>query len=401
MKYQNKLLLSMVAICVANSVAAQQQGRIEAGQFDIIPSLNTSMSYVDNVARATDGQAKIYSWRSILSPEIIAATEVDGNPVQFGYRLERGTFFSSSADDYTDHFVEALTDYELNSRHTINAILRYEDGHEDRGTGFSLGGGSDLTTPDTYKSIYYGAEYTYGSLNSAGEVVLKADRTTLDYDRNEFAYLIRDRATNRIGAEFNYQIAPSTELVFDFTRSFIRYDNNLLENSLESNENRLLVGIAWENTAATSGYAKIGYKEKDFAASNRDNFYGTDWEVGIEWQPLTYSTVNFSTSADTNETNGEGSLIRGRNYRLSWTHQWLERLSSSLRYARENNEYIVDDEDFSNRDDKLSIYAASLNYEARRWLSFSLFYRIEDRDSNREAINFDQSVVGVSAEVTL
>ena len=70
MKHQNKLLLSMVAICVANSVAAQQQGRIEAGQFDIIPSLNTSMSYVDNVARATDGQAKIYSWRSILSPEI-------------------------------------------------------------------------------------------------------------------------------------------------------------------------------------------------------------------------------------------------------------------------------------------------------------------------------------------
>ena len=114
------------------------------------------------------------------------------------------------------------------------------------------------------------------------EVVVKADRTTLDYDRSEFAYLIRDRATNRVGAEFNYQIAPSTELVFDFTRSFIRYDNNLLENSLESNENRLLVGIAWENTAATSGYAKIGYKEKEFAASNRDNFYGTDWEVAAE-----------------------------------------------------------------------------------------------------------------------
>ena len=44
-------------------------------------------------------------------------------------------------------------------------------------------------------------------INSAGEVVLKADRTTLDYDRNEFAYLIRDSATNRVGAEFNYQIA--------------------------------------------------------------------------------------------------------------------------------------------------------------------------------------------------
>ena len=123
--------------------------------------------------------------------------------------------------------------------------------------------------------------------------------------------------------------------------------------------------------------------------------------MGIEWQPLAYSTVNFSTSADTNETNGEGSLIRGRNYRLSWTHQWLERLSSSLRYTRENDEYIVDDEEFSNRDDKLNTYAAALNYKARRWLSFSLFYKLQDRDSNRETINFEQSMVGVSAEVTL
>ena len=55
--------------------------------------------------------------------------------------------------------------------------------------------------------MFYGAEYIYGSLSSVGEVVVKADRTTLDYDRSEFAYLIRDRATNRVGAEFNYQIA--------------------------------------------------------------------------------------------------------------------------------------------------------------------------------------------------
>ena len=46
-------------------------------------------------------------------------------------------------------------------------------------------------------------------------------------------------------------------------------------------------------------------------------------------------------------------------------------------------------------------YSASLNYQARRYLSFSLFYQLADRDSNREAIGYDRNVVGLSAEVTL
>ena len=398
---RTKSIIAMSVICATPTLFAQEAGRIQAGQFDLIPSFTSSMAYVDNVAYARDDDPEIYSWRATISPELIAATQIDGNPFQVGYRLERGVFFSSSADDYTDHFIEASGEYELNSRHRVNAIAQYEDGHEERGTGFSLGLGTAITTPDRYKSTSLGGEYSYGAVTSDGVITLKANRETLDYERSEQAYLIRDRVKNKVGAELGYRIGSATTALLDVTQTFVRYDNQTGITTRDSDETRVLLGVRWESTAATTGFAKVGYKEKDFDAATRSTFYGTDWEVGIEWQPLTYSTVNFSTSADTNETNGEGSLIRGRNYRLSWTHQWLERLSSSLRYARENNEYIVDDEDFTNRDDKLSIYAASLNYEARRWLSFSLFYRIEDRDSNREAINFDQSVVGVSAEVTL
>jgi hypothetical protein len=69
--------------------------------------------------------------------------------------------------------------------------------------------------------------------------------------------------------------------------------------------------------------------------------------------------------------------------------------------ARETNEYVLDDEGIENRDDELMRYSASLNYQARRYLSFSLFYQLADRDSNREAIGYDRNVVGLSAEVTL
>jgi len=398
---RTKIVVAVSAFCVTCSLHAQEGGRIQLGQFDLVPSFTTSMAYVDNVAHARGEDPEIYSWRATLSPELIAATQLDGNPIQIGYRVEKGIFFSSSADDYTDHFIEASGDFELNSRHRLKTVAQYEDGHEERGTGFSLGLGTAITTPDRYKSTVIGGEYSYGAITSDGVITLKANRATLDYDRSEQAYLIRDRVKNLVGGEFGYRIGPATTALLDVSQTFIRYDNQIGIDTRDSDETRVLLGLRWESTAATTGFAKAGYKEKDFQAATRSTFYGTDWEVGVEWQPLSYSTFRFSTSADTRETNGEGNFIRHRGYNVSWNHEWLERLSTSFKVSRATDEYVLTGEELENRDDKLMNYTASMNYQARRYLSFSVFYQLADRNSNREQIGYDRNVVGVSAEVTL
>lgn len=213
--------------------------------------------------------------------------------------------------------------------------------------------------------------------------------------------MIRDRVKNKVGAELGYRIGSATTALLDVTQTFVRYDNQTGITTRDSDETRVLLGVRWESTAATTGFAKVGYKEKDFEAATRSTFYGTDWEVGIEWQPISYSTFRFSTNADTRETNGEGNFIRGRDYTAAWNHEWLSRLSSSISITRETNEYILDEDGIENRDDELMRYMASLNYQARRYLSFSLFYQLADRDSNRDSIGYDRNVVGISAEVTL
>jgi hypothetical protein len=398
-----KRTTSLVALSVISAISnAQEAGRIEAGQFDIIPTFNTSMSYVDNVAYARDGEPKIYSWRVKLSPEIIAATEISGNPVQFGYRLDKGTYFSSSSDDYTDHFLEASGDFEINNRNRLETIVQYEDGHEDRGTGFSIGSGDEISSPDTYKSSFIGVEYDYGAVTSNGMLTLKASRESLDYDRNEDEYLYRDRVKLKVGSELGYKIAPSTALVLDVTQIYNRYDQQASpDSSRDSDTLRALFGITWESTAATTGFAKVGYTEKDFESAIRSTFYGVDWEAGVDWQPISYSTFRFSTSADTRETNGEGNFIRGRDYTASWKHKWLERLSTSVGISKLTDEYVLDDAGIANREDDLMRYTAALNYQARRYLRFSLSYTLNDRDSNRETIGYDRSSIGLSAEVTL
>jgi len=145
----------------------------------------------------------------------------------------------------------------------------------------------------------------------------------------------------------------------------------------------------------------LGYQEKDFETTERDNFYGTDWEVGVDWQPIEYTTITLSTSADTRETNGEGDLIRSRDYGVSWNHDWYDYLSTNVGVTTIDNTYILNDDTITEREDDFTIYTMSASYQARRWLSVSFFYEYSELSSNRDTLGYDRNNIGVSFEVTL
>jgi len=395
-------LAAMMAIFATAASQAQDAGRIQAGSFDIIPTFTSSLGYIDNVTYSQDSEPQINSWRATFAPQITFATQVDSNPVQFSYRIERGEYFTSTDDDYTDHFVFANGEFELNSRHRVNLSGEYEDGHEERGTGFSIGSGNDITSPDTFKSTFLGGEYSYGSFSSDGMITLRAERTTRDYDRTEEEYLYRDRFQNEVGAEFDYQIAPATNIIVDVSKRFVRYD---LQESETANRDsdvwRILGGIEWESTAATTGFAKIGYTEREFKSASRDTFTGTDWEVGIDWTPIEYTQFRFVTNADTRETNGDGDFIRNKDYSVIWQHEWRQDLRTNVSITSTDSDYIESVDGVEDRQDETMLYEASVSYQIRRWLNVSAYATLQDRDSNRDTIGYDRSIVGLRAEVTL
>ena len=395
-------LAAMMAIFATAATQAQDAGRIQAGSFDIIPTFTSSLAYIDNVTYSQDSEPQIDSWRATFAPQLTFATQIDSNPVQLSYRIERGEYFTSTDDDYTDHFVFANGDFELNSRHRVNLSGEYEDGHEERGTGFSIGSGNEITSPDTFKSTFLGGEYSYGSFSSDGMITLRAERTTRDYDRTEEEYLYRDRFQNEVGAEFDYQIAPATNIVVDVSKRFVRYD---LQESEAANRDsdvwRILGGVEWESTAATTGFAKIGYTEREFESASRDTFTGTDWEVGVDWTPIEYTQFRFVTNADTRETNGDGDFIRNKDYSVIWQHEWRQDLRTEVSITSTDSEYIESVDGVEDREDDAMLYNASVSYQVRRWLSISAYATFQDRDSNRETIGYDRSIVGLRAEVTL
>jgi hypothetical protein len=392
-----KIVVVSSALLFNGAGIAQEEGSIDFGGFKLIPTIDVTHELDDNITRV--GAGEIDSWKRVLSPEAILKNEFGVNSIQFGYRLERGDFFSSSQDNYTDHFLSSQLNYEFSGRHRTNTSFAYKEGHDDRGTSFSTGSTNELATPDTFNQLDGGITYSYGALTADSRIDISYDYSDLDYDGIDESFLARDRNNSIFAGNFYYQIAPATEIVVDYNRNEVSYDFTAAGNeTLDSTNSSLLVGVKWESTAATSGFAKIGYQEKDFDSAEREKFNGVDWEVGINWQPIDRSNIDFSTQSNTNETNGEGNFIKQKSYNASWKHVWLERVSTSVSYSLMNDVY---EQSVSLREDDLTQFNMSLSYQLKRWITVEVAYLHDERDSNVDTTDFDRNVFSIGAVITL
>lgn len=394
-KITSLVLLSTTIIC--GNAVAQTAASIDLGGFDLFPSFKAEFGHDDNVLR--DDTSEIESWKSTIAPELILVNSFGLNQIQAGYRLERGNYFSSQQDNYTDHLFNLLGSFDLNARNRFSVEAIYQDDHDDRGTAFTIGQGDILSTPDQFKSTQLDATYSYGALTSKGRVDINIGYGTTDYDVETPIYQSRDRNTRSVSGTFYYNVMPATDLTLDVIYNNINYDFALDPTApLDSEEVRTLVGVEWETTAKTTGYFKVGHRRKDFDDGSRANFSGLDWRVGVTWDLRTYSTFDFTTFTTTNETNGVGDFIDTQTYRLSWNHEWLDRFSTTMRFAYSEDEYTGSG---AVRVDDNITASATLNYAVRRFMVIQAGYTHDRRNSTQNIIDFDRNIVSLTVNVTL
>ena len=393
---KTKLATAIGLACVCSSSFAQEVG-IDLGAFELVPTLTTSVGFNDNVTQSRADDEEIDSWYSVVTPRLVLVNNFGLNSLRFGYQLTRGDYYSSSADDYTDHLIFASLGYELNSRHRIKTSVNYEDGHDDRGSAFSLGRGNELSSPDEYKESEVDFVYSYGATSAQARLDLTLNYRDLDYKINTDEYMVRDRSKSEIGGVFYYNVGAATDLLFETTITDVEYsftpDTTASRDSVETS---YLVGAQWQSTASTSGYAKIGYQNKDFDAAGRNSFSGLKWQAGIVWEPLERATFILDSQNEARETNGEGDFIRRKDISLTWRHEWLQRLSTKAGVAVGSDDY-----EGTGRTDDIQDIELAVIYQFRRWLSFNLGYTYSDRDSNQDIIDYDQNIYRLSAKVTL
>jgi hypothetical protein len=68
-------------------------------------------------------------------------------------------------------------------------------------------------------------------------------------------------------------------------------------------------------------------KRKLMARKDIDKF---TWDLGMAWKPLVLDTININAGARTSDATLPYTSVENTNYSVSWTHDWLERVNTTL-----------------------------------------------------------------------
>lgn len=375
--------LIMFGLCgvYAGSAVAIEPASISVGAFDVIPQLTIQLGHDDNIFSQEAGETS--SMITVINPSVQFVAENENDAYRVTADIKRGTYADSSADNYTDQNLTAEAILELNSRNRLSVTAGYAKLHENRGSTDTATGSS----PSRYTDKTVAAVYRFGAESAQANVEIAA--SYLDHSYDNFANLNagRDRDNARIGATFFYRVAPKTKALFEVRHEDIDYD--LSTSTLDNTEQKYLVGATWDATAKTSGTAKIGYSNKKYDSSAKDDQDGVSWEVSARWAPLTYSTVDLMTSQEYEEASGDEDAVDTETISLTWGHAWNNRLSSQVMISHMTEDYVGDADNQENETDTLML---GLNYELQRWLSLNMAYTLTDKDSNLSGEGYDQNL---------
>lgn len=382
----------------AGQAMAVEPQPIEAGVFDLIPTVKSSYSHTNNMFRSDSNE--VSSNLFIVSPRIEAVTGNGNSTLRLVGQVDEGNWSATAEDDYTDWLLGASGQMNLSGNQSVDLHVSRFRTREERGTGFSQGGFLP-TAPDRYEETKYGGAFTLGTNESFGRVVLGLDWYDKDYKNNQLTTQFREREDFTFSGTLYLNMSSRTALLFEYRDRDVDYTTDPIAvigapDSLDSSEQYFFVGVEWQATGKTTGSLRIGSGDKEFDDGDRSDSDLTAWEAGIRWEPLPYSVVNLTLANRFDEATGVGNALERRNYGVNWQHGWNDQLKSTLVYDYSDDKYSG-----SQRDDTIEGVSLRMDYNVQRWLDVFVSVGRDKRDSNFGNFNYDQNVatVGVSASL--
>ncbi len=398
--------LQKIAALVAGVAAtahayALEPAPVEMGGFQMIPTLSVTSGHDDNPFSAQDGQEESMMV-STIAPNLQFLAQQQDNVYSLDIGVTRGIFHDSTDDNYTDALISGAANIVLNSRNAVSLNAGYMQGHEDRGTGGTQGLGGVIVGPTEYEDTTLGGIYTFGAPTAKARIRVSGDYLEKEFDLTGplgNVSAARDREDASIGVVLLYAISADTDITAEVKNTNSDYTNEALggrTRSLDNADLEYFVGLEWQATGKTSGFAKIGHSKKDFDTIFREDKSTVNWAAGVVWEPRTYSVVTFTTSRDEEETTGTGNFIDTISHGVNWTHAWNEQVSTDVAYNLRQEEYVG-----SAQDDDTNSLSAKVTYAYDRWLDIGLGFEYSDKSSTVSALDFDRNKIVLSFDLSL
>lgn len=384
MRFPTLLRASLVGSVSLNAWAVEPQ-HIDLAGLEFTPTLILREAYDDNFRGLRDDPQS--SWVSTINPTFLLSAEDRNSAYQVEYSLDSETYHSDSDASNTDHHLLLRSIMEFTARQRLRWNLEY---HRQEDT-------ADTATADEndkYSRAIADGLYSFGVRSGNNQLDFGANYEALRYHNSGDLNADKERNSLRLSSTWFHRLGGRTRSLLELRHT--DHDYLLSSSDRDSTNLAALAGATWEATSKTTGSVRLGRERKDFDSPGRQDYTSPMWEVGIAWQPRTYSTVKFNTRRAFDEGDDGASTIADRTSSLSWRHQWTAYVRSDLDYRYSDREYKAID-----RDDQLNSAGLGLTYSPDRWIDLTLGYRRTHNDSSLREESYTRHLYQLSVELSL
>lgn len=380
----------------ANAAVALEPQAIKLDAFGFIPTVAVELQQDSNVYSSSTNE--VSSSAMLVSPDFVLQAQDRENVYALHYGLRAG-LYEEDNNNFVDHFLDAKGHIEPTDRVRFDLGASFGRSHDSLGTKRTEGFASTVLNtfdPDQYKNTAINAGVEYGAKAATGQVALTAGYNHKRYD-TQAARAGYDMDNVNTQFEYRYRIAPKTRMILDLEYNTGDYANAATAAASDYTEKNALIGVTWENSAATTGKLRVGTGKRITSAYSKTKAM---WDLDTVWSPLPRDQFTFGTMRRFQDGNG-GTIMDTTSYNAGWTHNWLPRLDSTLNLGWSEDSYPVSPTYAAGRDDKTKTATLGLNYQMRRWLVMGAGVSFKDRSSSLAGFDLDRNIYSINAQLSL
>ncbi len=377
--------VSLLCLAATNSWAETEPRDIRIGGFEFTPTLVVRESYDDNYRGLSDNEQA--SWVTGINPTFLLGTGNRNSEYELEYSFNSDIFHSDSDASNTDHHLQLRSIMEFTSRHRLSWGLAYHRVEETADT-------ETNTENDKYSLAVARAAYRYGARTARNQLEFGTRYEQVRYHNSGDINATEDRDSLMFNSIWFHRLGYRTRSLVEVRHT--DHDYKLARARRDSTNLALLAGATWDATAKTSGTIKLGAERKDFDSDTREDFTSPMWEVGVTYNPRTYSTFSLSARRAFDEGDNGASTINDTTTRAAWNHEWTSKLATELQYRFSDRDY-----EGIGRTDERTAYGAGVTWSPDRWVDVTLSYLRTQNDSNRRLESYDRNVYLLSFDLSL
>ena len=365
--------------------AGSSQGSRRGQLRGLRTALKLTQAFDDNVFRART--RKRSDWFRDVEPSAALQGAFGRHRFELSYKGVRRDWATLTGEDFTDHEFGGALDLRLQRKVQLKLTAGYELGHDGRGDILSR----QVITPepDLWGLHDFSGEIIVGRRIAKAQIGFQYALDGLRYFNNNQTIRDRDRRALRLRGRWNF--SPRFAALAELGSAFTDYSDPASD--LDSREDEVQVGLAWEATAKTSGEVKVGILNQGFDTSNRSSLHSTSWDSTVTYTPKPHSKWTLSAKREAQASATAGSGLISDSYGLNWRHAFSDRwvLDSGGNLALS---------EVDGGTDSTMVLSTNLTYQLRHWLEIGTYYEFSRRDSVNDALEYHDHIISFSLNAT-